>query len=109
MWEARKIWGAIINSSRSWGTIAKHFVSNQFSSSPASLEELKSYHKELLYRHIAWLYALREQLLRPTSWEHIQGPYMVRRLTKRRIANFGVGIFEQKELKDRLEEYLDRE
>ena len=30
MWEARKIWGAIINSSRSWGMYVDSFVSNKF-------------------------------------------------------------------------------
>lgn len=27
--------------------------------------------KKLAYRHIAWLYTFREQLLVPTEWEHI--------------------------------------
>ena len=31
MWEARKIWGAIVNSSRAWGTYVDGFVTNQFS------------------------------------------------------------------------------
>lgn len=109
MWEARKIWGAIINSSRSWGSICKHLVSNQFNDKPISKAELHGIHTNLIYRHIAWLYTLREQLLKPTSWEHIEGPFMVRWLTKKRIENFGTGIFEQKSLEDRLGEYLGKE
>ena len=36
LWEARKIWGAIVNSSRMWGTIVKGFVGNQFNDAPQS-------------------------------------------------------------------------
>src|SRR5215217_2011832 len=30
LWEGRKIWGSIINSSRSWGSMVKAYVGNQF-------------------------------------------------------------------------------
>ncbi|MEL7121841.1 MAG: bestrophin family ion channel, partial [Bacteroidota bacterium] len=30
MWEARKIWGGIVNDSRTWGMMIDGFVSNQF-------------------------------------------------------------------------------
>lgn len=29
-WEARKIWGGIVNSSRSWGLMVKGFVTDEF-------------------------------------------------------------------------------
>ena len=38
-------------------------------------------HRRLLYRHIAWLYTLRSQLLIPTAWEHISQNKHVRRPT----------------------------
>lgn len=68
LWEARKIWGGIVNTSRTWGTYVTTmiFPPNGVSSEKALLEE----HQELIYRHIAWLTALRIQLLRPKSWEH---------------------------------------
>ena len=32
VWEARKIWGAIVNSSRSWGIMVKDYITDHFSS-----------------------------------------------------------------------------
>lgn len=92
LWEARKIWGAIINSSRMWGASVKGFVSNQFTDKEYSKEELNTIHKKLMYRHIAWLYALRSQLLIPTPWEHINQGKHVRRVTEKRMKRFGLGL-----------------
>ncbi|MEL6866580.1 MAG: bestrophin family ion channel, partial [Bacteroidota bacterium] len=94
LWEARKIWGAIVNSSRAWGSAVKSFVTNQFTDIDLTEEELQHIHKKLLYRHVGWLYALRSQLLIPTQWEHIsQGTHMAR-ATKRRMKRFGVGLLD---------------
>lgn len=69
-WEARKIWGGIVNDSRSFGTQVISFVQGENS------DLIK---KELIYRHIAWLTALRYQLRLSREWEHtenrIQGKY----------------------------------
>ncbi|MFT3704426.1 MAG: bestrophin family ion channel [Agriterribacter sp.] len=67
LWEARQIWGAIVNSSRSWGIMAKDFVNNK---NEAGSEGV---HRELIYRHIAWLTALRFQLRESRVWENIKG------------------------------------
>lgn len=67
LWEARQIWGAIVNTSRSWGILVKDFVSN------GSREELKPAHRQLIYRHIAWLTALRFQLREVRAWENMKG------------------------------------
>lgn len=56
-WEARQIWGAILNSSRTWGTMSRDFLNN-----PART-------KELVYRHFAWLTALRYQMRDSRIWE----------------------------------------
>jgi len=69
-WEARKIWGAIVNSSRSWGAMVEGFVTNEFANEPASEKEIKEIKKGLLYRHIAWLYRLKRQLRTLKNWEH---------------------------------------
>lgn len=71
MWEARKIWGGIVNSSRMWGSVSRSFVGNKFKSDDVSEERLFEESQVLIHRHIAWLYTLREQLLKPTPWEHI--------------------------------------
>src|SRR5262245_44952560 len=56
-WEARQIWGDIISSSRAWGTMSRDFFDNAETS------------KELVYRHLAWLTALRYQLREHRAWE----------------------------------------
>ena len=61
-WEARKIWGSIVNNSRSFGAATVAFVKG---------DKSDAVKKELLYRHIAWLTALRHQLRLSRPWEHI--------------------------------------
>ena len=95
LWEARKIWGAIVNSSRMWGSNVKNYVTNQFNdATPVSDQELKAIHQNLLYRHIAWLYTLRSQLLIPAPWEHISQSKHIRQQTERRRKRFGIGLFD---------------
>lgn len=65
-WEARQIYGAIINSSRAFGIMVKDFVRNN-----DKLEESKL-HTEIIYRHFAWLTALRFQLRETKSWENVK-------------------------------------
>ncbi len=56
-WEARQIWGSIINSSRTWGVMTRDFFNNS------------DVTKELFYRHFAWLTALRYALRENKPWE----------------------------------------
>lgn len=60
-WEARKIWGGIVNNSRSFGASVVAYVKG---SGATAIQ------KELIYRHIAWLTALRHQLRLRKEWEH---------------------------------------
>lgn len=90
VWEARKIWGGIVNSSRSWGTMVDAFIQNK----TLSEKELKSIKRQLIYRHIAWLYTLREQLLIPTQWEHVSLNGHIGKMNQTRRENYiGVGQF----------------
>ncbi|RKS97663.1 bestrophin family protein [Chryseobacterium defluvii] len=68
LWEARKIWGGIVNSSRSFASMVYAFHTENEEVGTFDLEDRR---KKIIYRHIAWLYAFREQLLIPTEWEHI--------------------------------------
>lgn len=68
LWEARKIWGGIVNSSRSFASMVYAFNTNN---EEVGLFDLEDRRKKIVYRHIAWLYTFREQLLVPTEWEHI--------------------------------------
>ncbi|GIL24329.1 MAG: hypothetical protein BroJett042_28420 [Bacteroidota bacterium] len=65
-WEARQIYGSIINSSRTFGMLIRDFVRVNDKTKEASL------HKELIYRHFAWLTALRFQLRETKSWEYVK-------------------------------------
>jgi ion channel-forming bestrophin family protein len=58
-WEARKIWGAIVNTSRSWAIGALDLVQLPEGRSLSDQPTLAAIHKELVYRHIAWVHTLR--------------------------------------------------
>jgi len=60
LWEARQIWGSIVNSSRSFGMLVKDNV-----------ETDKTIHQQIIYRHCAWLTALRFQLREKRGWENM--------------------------------------
>jgi ion channel-forming bestrophin family protein len=70
LWEARQIWGAIVNGSRTWAIMALDFVTNKYTLSPIAESELKQIHQRLIYRHIAWITALRYELRQPRKWEN---------------------------------------
>ena len=69
LWEARKIWGGIVNSSRSWTIMVKDFITNDHARKKVSDTELHMIHRELVHRHVAWLTALRYQLRKDKPWE----------------------------------------
>lgn len=102
MWEARKIWGAIVNSSRSWANMVSNFVDD----SKLIDSEQKGLHRRLIYRHIAWLYALRSQLLEPTPWEHTKQKGMVGIYARRYQRKFGLGLINDEVTKIELHQFL---
>ena len=109
LWEARKIWGAIVNDSRAWGSAIMSFLSDQFTDENITEEDLGNIKKDLIYRHIAWLYTLRSQLLIPTSWEHLQQGGYVGRYAKQRQKTFGVGLFDDEHTHDTLVKFLQND
>ncbi len=56
-WEARQTWGAAISASRAWTMMCRDFIKDPDRS------------KAVIYRHLAWLTALRYQLRKEKSWE----------------------------------------
>lgn len=56
-WEGRKIWGGIVNYSRTWANNVLSLVADD-----------RSAQIRLIYRHIAWINALRIQLRQPNSF-----------------------------------------
>ena len=62
-WEARQIWGAAMSASRSWAMMSRDFIEDSNRS------------REIIYRHFAWLTALRYQLRAERSWETTNKAY----------------------------------
>lgn len=62
-WEARIIWGAILNNSRAFGVMSRDFFDNPQKT------------KELVYRHFAWLTALRYAMRDSRIWETTSKKY----------------------------------
>jgi putative membrane protein len=62
-WEARQIWGSILNISRTWGVQCRDFLDDP--------EQTKVF----VYRHFAWLTALRYQMREARVWENSSKPH----------------------------------
>lgn len=60
LWEARQIWGGIVNTSRSFTMQVRSFVEDEGA------------HATLVRRHLAWMTALRFALREPRTWETAQ-------------------------------------
>ena len=69
IWEARKIWGGIVNTSRTFGMYLQDMITNEHAKTPLSDAALQAEIKTLTYRHIAWMTALRHAMRAPKSWE----------------------------------------
>ncbi|MRG43665.1 multidrug transporter [Chitinophaga sp. SYP-B3965] len=61
-WEARTIYGSIVNNSRSFAVMIRDFLKDEAET------------KAIFYRHFAWLTALRFQLREPRPWENMTNP-----------------------------------
>jgi putative membrane protein len=103
IWEARKIWGGIVNASRSWGIIVSDFITNDFAEINASEEEIKQIKKELIYRHIAWMTSLRHAMRAPKPWEH----FLKYKTNKKWSENAGIREFKFT-VEEELEPYLSK-
>ncbi|HEX3969563.1 MAG TPA: bestrophin family ion channel [Edaphobacter sp.] len=64
-WEARTLWGGIVNNSRSW---ARQVTTVMMPLSEAEASELKVVQRRLVYQQIAYAYALRQQLRDLEPW-----------------------------------------
>ncbi len=69
IWEARKIWGGIINTSRTFGVFVQDMVNNDYAQTQMKDSALELEIKTLTYRHIAWMTALRYAMREPRPWE----------------------------------------
>ena len=62
LWEARKIWGGVVNASRAWAYGARSLVGHQRDDAKVATEEIR----RLIRRQIAWIHVLRIQLRQPS-------------------------------------------
>ena len=69
IWEARKIWGGIVNTSRTFGVFVQDMITNEHREHKLSDKELEVEMKTLTYRHIAWMTALRHAMRVLKPWE----------------------------------------
>lgn len=71
-WEARTIWGGIINNSRIFSRQIMANVDNALQSGKAPLQETNRFQKELIYRQIAFAHCLRLHLRKQNDWEEVK-------------------------------------
>lgn len=71
-WEARKIWGGIVNASRTFGIMVCTFSSSTFSKGKVGEKEIDEWRKDSIHRHIGWLYALIMHLRNHNHWSELE-------------------------------------
>lgn len=114
LWEARTIWGAIVNNSRKLCTMIKNYRDIQ-----ASPMDSSAIRKEIVFRHIAYIYQLREQLLKPAPWEHVKLKWIFGSLNQHRrnkifnnyeeeLNQLKESIYLSEEEKNRLERFRNK-
>ncbi|NND07904.1 MAG: hypothetical protein HKN87_16115 [Saprospiraceae bacterium] len=69
IWEARKIWGGIVNTSRTFGMQIQDMVTGEYAESMVTKNELFEEIRTLTHRHIAWMTALRHAMRAVKPWE----------------------------------------
>jgi putative membrane protein len=70
-WEARILWGGLVNESRNFAREVMTFVTPERLAALDSDAEAKKTQKTLVYRHLAYCNALRLSLRRQDSWEEL--------------------------------------
>jgi ion channel-forming bestrophin family protein len=98
VWEARQIYGGIVNTSRSWGMLVKDFIGIHHS------PETDAVKKQMIRRHIGWLTALRYQLREQRAWETAR----VKPSNVRYAKNYTIEEWDGK-LEEHLRSYLTEE
>ncbi len=99
IWEARKIWGGIVNTCRTWTMMVRDMVNNEHAVEPRSNDLLQKERLILVHRQVAWMSALRYALRQEKPWETMR---------KARSNKEWVEMFKVSELEVPLEEELSR-
>ena len=87
LWEARKVWGELLNTSRFWGTQARDHL--DLERAVAEDVDPAEVQRQLVYRHVAFVTALRYQLRQPRDWETMRRRHNVEYLRKYAVSEWG--------------------
>ena len=68
-WEARALWGSIVNNSRSWG---RQVVTVMLPRHADDMENLEAMQRWLVYHQIAYVHALRQHLRGLEPWDDLK-------------------------------------
>jgi putative membrane protein len=71
-WEARTLWGGIINSSRVLARLVITFTDSHSHQQNYEKERSEQFKKETIYKVIAWVHALRLHLRKQDTWHELQ-------------------------------------
>lgn len=68
-WEARKIWGLLVNFSRAW---ARQVITMIIPDEESNAREVKKLQYRMIYRHVAFVHALRVFLRKPKTYNEVR-------------------------------------
>lgn len=71
-WEARTIWGAIVNDSRTFARQVNTFIVDQFANNEVPNSEMYFFKEKLIKRQIAWCHALSKHLREQNSTDQLE-------------------------------------
>jgi len=104
-WEARQLWGDLVNASRSFGKEMLTLITTRNTRFDESA--LAAFRKKLIYRHIAFINALRLQLRRQDNFQEILKPYLgineLENLSKARNKATMINIKQAREVEEHVE------
>lgn len=100
-WEARTVWGGIVNSSRVWANQVLSYISahHQKGTTGDDSETITDVHRRLIYRHLAYINALRLNLRKPSTFS----PNYVGA-----VRNFHFGSPERSDWEEQVRPFLDQ-
>jgi ion channel-forming bestrophin family protein len=103
-WEARTLWGAIVNNARSVGRQVTTVMQPVGESDAADLRAMQ---KRMVYHTIAWVHALRQQLRRLEPWSDI-APFLTEAEVNQLRGQHNVAVGIMQEISRMLRQSLDR-
>ena len=71
-WEARTLWGGIINSSRVLARLIITFTDSHSHQQNYDKDKSEQFKKEIIYKVIAWVHALRLHLRKQDNWQELK-------------------------------------